>query len=393
MTPHEFVEECIQHPSFNGAKLTFNDLIAILNQPRDVARPEDVDIFCRLNPFRREEDFLVYHLFLDNDIISFIKTSAEDFLSDAGREGDSDPDSAASQSVDEAVVEYIKFIHRKRENSDMLNRVLYYLEPVHRFLSFSVILLNFQSKTLNRPNPLRQSPAKSDPKTAKQAQAGELSRVYSILRKDRLGPGDFAALKTLILQSCFDQEFAKIRLGRLSPACKLKVLVCRLTCVLGCYRYSSLKPFEGIKSLAVLELLKKESNISFTGIGRVKEVFFEMEMKMGFVKTDELLIRLMNDEQAYGHMCEKIRKPLAKMDSRFEFFDENFNELLQRVEVESEKYIDWDEFKQYFSYRGASRRNWRLPRHVPALHRKQPRYRRAARRARRQSPRPRQGGG
>ena len=173
------------------------------------------------------------------------------------------------------------------------------------------------------------------------------------MKKENLEIQDYSEIKLLVLnKNNLENEFCKINWSKLNLHCRKRIIFAKIIQILSTYQYSTLKPFEGIKSLAVLEILQKENNIIFPGISKIKKIFFEMEMKMGFVKTDELLIQLMNDEEVYSFMCEKIRKPVKNLDSDFEFFDENLNELLQRIEIESEKYIDWDEFKQYFSYRG-----------------------------------------
>lgn len=355
MYPYEFVEECINHPSYNATKISFNDLIQILNQPRDSVCVPSINIFRNLNPYKRQQDFLQYHFFFNSELLAFLRRNLADFFEqhpDSGKPRE-DGNWCAYRVVDQVAVDFIEFLHKKKENSGLLNRILYYLEPVHRFLSLSGILLNFQSRVVNELNPLRRAQG-SDSKTKPSHQKStNLGRIYQKLKKSEFDSEDVQFFKTIFSENAsLETEFAQLSLEKFDATCKSRILLARLLHILFSYTYSTMKPFEGIKSLAVLEILSKENTISFQGIPRIKELFFQMETRMGFVRTDELLIKLMNDEAVYNLMCEKIRKPIKGLDSDFDFFDENLNELLQRIEVESEKFIDWDEFSQYFSYRG-----------------------------------------
>jgi hypothetical protein len=349
------VEECINHPSYNPTKITFNDLIQMLNQPRENVEVSHINSFRALNPYKKEQDFLTYHLFFNLDLISFFQNNLNKFFVKFPNAGEPKEDEHLHKSriVDQVTADFIEFLHKKKENSEILNRILYYLEPVHRFLSLSGILLNFQSRVVNELNPLRKSPSTLNTPTLKKQKSSEINQVYIKLKQSSFETTDLLFFKdTFKNNQDFKKSFEEINWNKFSRNGKIGILLARVLHVIFSYQYSTLKPFEGIKSLAVMELLNKENTITFPGIVRVKELFFEMDSKMGFVKTAELLIKLMNDEQIYHMMCDKIRKPIKELDSDFDFFDENLNELLQRIELESEKYIDWDEFSQYFSYRG-----------------------------------------
>lgn len=347
-------------PSFSASKITFNDLIAILNLPREPLSRECVQIFRSLNPYRCEQNFLVYHFLLDQSMVAFVKQSVQDFLQKWQCARDC---SSRVGLVEAAAIEYVEHVHRQKRYLEVLNRVLYYLAPVHRVLSLSSVLLNFRSRVVSGANALRKAP--SDNRAGwETAPDGSLTELRSAFAKDQLGTQDFATFRRLAQGHCFRAAFDAVRFEKLDAYARQQILVSRVLWELASYKYSRHKPFEGIKSLAVLELLEKESSVSFPGMASVEAVFLQMHSRLGFVKTDQLLIRLMNDDRVYAHMCDKVRRPIKGLRADSDFFDENLNELLQRVGAEAEQYIDWDEFKQYFTFRGGLTR---LPAHVSAF--------------------------
>ena len=106
------------------------------------------------------------------------------------------------------------------------------------------------------------------------------------------------------------------------------------------------KNFEGLRSFAVLSLYEEENFIDFEYLDYVHKLFMNLENISGFVNKDNLLISIRNDEFFDDKWGTIVRK------NRFQRRGEILEDFLERVEQETDDYIDWNEFSQFFTRRG-----------------------------------------
>ena len=267
-------------------------------------------------------------------------------------------------------VEFIEFLHSQPGNSAKLNQILYYFKPVHRFVSVSGVLLGFREQILNlkmgatdNTCGVRRESIMNQQNNARHLNPGNscfgqnLRDIVNYIAETPDHPlSSIKWLKEAFASTPADQIHS-INSLPLRPE-KLALSEARLVTYLLAgifnHQFSEPKPFAGIKSMAVLECFRQENLVSFKYLNRVRRVFDRMPSQVGFVDTGNLVIGLINEEEVYDLMCEKVRRPVKGLCSDAEFFDETLSDLLQRIQDESEPFIDWAEFRQYFSYRGQS---------------------------------------
>lgn len=333
--------------------MNFNEMIKILNCPIDLLDPQVIDIYQSINPLKVQANFISYYFLINSEMIDFIVSSMTHFFNTNKHkyESESESESASkSECIDNIILDYIEDIHKNKENFEYLNQLVFYLTPIHRFLSLSGVLLNFRCKLLNLMNPLRMK----NKSNIHISNVNDVILSIESLLTEEICLSLIKYLNELSEKDSFNGlAFLKIPISRFSShKYQIQILILRVLLIISNYSYEEFKPFEGIKSMAVLELLKQENLITFPAMSVIQRVFESLPQTVGFTKTQELIVAMMNDSEIYDLMCMNVRTSVKSINAYSEYFDETLNDLIQRISDESGIYIDWNELKQYFSIRG-----------------------------------------
>ncbi len=187
------------------------------------------------------------------------------------------------------MIDFIEGLHKNPKNIGLLNKMVYYVDPANRVLSLSSILLDFRSELMHKIIPERLSDL-----------SFELIESY---------------IKSFTLKRAHN--------------------------------------FQSITSYAVMTIYERQNETDFEHLGHIKAVFDGLVSIDGFVPKEKLIMTLRNDEFLSGQMNAYIRDADDAMkETPPNLVDETLQDLLDRVESESETWIDWGEFRQYFTRRG-----------------------------------------
>jgi hypothetical protein len=274
--PDEFVEEIMGFDSYQAYAMSVNEFIKVMEVPRNSTPVELVNTFSYCNPHHISSETFSYYIFFGEENF---KTLRELYKGYAKRR-ESLPQSD--------MIDFIESIHKNPKNIDLLNKMVFYVDPVHRVLTLSRILLDFRSEILNRALPG--------------------------------WPEEF------------DFEFLK--------------------CYIRNFNLRKLHTYQGITSFAVMTIYDKQNDSEFEHLGYIKGLFDQLPIVDGFVSTESLILKIRNDEFLGNFSSSIIRKGNSKKTSSRNLAGETFQDLLDRVESESESWIDWGEFRQYFTRRG-----------------------------------------
>lgn len=197
------------------------------------------------------------------------------------------------------LIELVEAMHRDIANLTLLNAIAYFIDPINRVITLSNILLDYRSEAICWRKGLPTTDAIGFGKPS-----WEHFEVY---------------LKSYILRTN--------------------------------------KSFQGVISYAVLSIYKAENTIDFEHFGYIRTLFETIEHVEGFVKTEELLMRLRTSEYLANKMDQQIRPVIQNrkgepQSERKKLQNETLSELLDRIEHEAEEWMDFSEFQQYFSRRG-----------------------------------------
>lgn len=192
------------------------------------------------------------------------------------------------------ILSFIEDVHRDLNNIDLLNTIAYYVDPINRIITVSNILLDFRAEVIYHQK------------------TGHLKTKMSFEKNT---------------WQDFEEYFFD-------------------------YSLKTTKSFKGIVSYAVLSLYKDNNSIEFEHFDYIRSIFNSIIELAGFIQTSELLLRIRNDEYLSNKMNLIIRNPKKTKSGISSFENETLSEVLDRIEAESESYIDFNEFQQYFTRRG-----------------------------------------
>ena len=263
--------------SYYSYALNVNEFIKVLEMPRTPTPVDKVNTFVSKNPhFISNETFHYYIFFEENDFAVLSEVYKNYFRK------------ASPESI-RAMIDFIEALHKNPSNIALLNKMVFYVDPAHRVLSLSSILLDFRSELMHKVIP------------------------------ESLSDLNFELIKSYILG----------------------------------FTLKRAHNFQSITSYAVMTIYEKQNETDFEHLSRIKALFDSLPNVDGFVLKEKLVIALRNDEflsqfmHAYIRNSSKSNKETAR-----NLIDETLQDLLDRVESESEAGIDWGEFRQYFTRRG-----------------------------------------
>ena len=126
ISPSDFIEEVLDYESATINYLYCNELVQLLELPRNRIDPLSVTRFSNNNPLPPRSDFFVYFYFLEESDFDFLKEKFDNFF---------------KKEEEKTVVDFIEFIHKDWRNFDIVNKPAYYIQPVNRIITLSHILL------------------------------------------------------------------------------------------------------------------------------------------------------------------------------------------------------------------------------------------------------------
>lgn len=190
----------------------------------------------------------------------------------------------------ENMIDFIEAIHSEEDNLDLLGKLAYYIEPINRVLTLGQVLLCMRMEILAQ------------------------REVYSDKKQHSWAVVDIY-VRTFKISGSFNNLF-------------------------------------GVPN-SLLELFKPGDKIDVDFMQHLHELFLKLPSKEGYVSKEDFLIKIGNDERMEMLLGAKIRNPgRSRKGMNDELEDENLNQLLDRVDSEAEDYIDWEDFRQYFTRRG-----------------------------------------
>lgn len=281
--PDEFIEDVFSFKTSKSQNFDVNDFIQFLETPRSIKSLDMVNNFMNNNPHRIIADLFYYYLILDKSKLEnlkqrFIEKSLE-----------------KSQNLTAfQVLSLIEDFHKDFENLDVLNSIVYYIEPINRIVTLSNILLDLRAEI-----------------------------IFEHKNKASISGIDFA-----------NTTWEDIEDYILN------------------YNIKTEKSFQGIVSHAVLSIYKNENAVEFEHFDYIHSVFNSIIDTCGFIETSNLLIRLKTDDYLSTKMKLLVRISKNNKYANCRYADETLEELFDRIERESESYLDFNEFQQYFTHRG-----------------------------------------
>lgn len=263
--------------SYYSYAINVNEFIKIIEMPRSPIPVDKVNAFTAKNPhYVSNETFHYYIFFQEEDFLMLSELYKTHFRS-------KNPVSLRE------MIDFIEALHKNPKNITLLNKMVYYVDPAHRVLSLSSILLDFRSELMHKIIP------------------------------ERLSDLTFEFIESYI------RGFTLKRAHN----------------------------FQSITSYAVMAIYEKQNETDFEHLGHIKTIFDSLPNVDGFVLKEKLILTVRNDEFLCQLMNAYIRNPdEANKETPRNLVDETLFDLLDRIESESETWIDWGEFRQYFTRRG-----------------------------------------
>ena len=188
------------------------------------------------------------------------------------------------------ILEFIETLHNDEIYFEDLNRLVYYIEPINKILTLSHVLLCMRIEIL------------------------ENKELYGDLKYH-----NWDRVDTYIKQF------------------ELK---------------APLKDLFGVPP-TVVELFRPGNKIDIEFLPSLRNKFNSLSCREGYVSKEDLLIAIANDEYLNKQMDVLVRDPgLYRKGINDELANENFTQLLDRIDKEAEDFISWEDFRQYFTRRG-----------------------------------------
>ena len=316
ITPQKMIEEIINFESNEINFLNENELIKILSIPRDSISISKINNFKENNPVRKILDFFEYFYFLEEENFSYLCLKFDEYYDKKLKN--------KSQ-----ILNFIENIHKNWENLKILNTLTYYITPINRIITLSQILLELRGDLINK-NQLINEKTKSEEKEEKNP------NLKSIKEENLKNPKKISKKAPKSLKSQTVQNWTQNKKETWS---KIKNYIIN-------FKITEKKNFEGLRSFAVLSLYEEENFIDFKNIDYIKKLFMSLKNIGGFVNKEDLLLAIRNDEFFDDKWGTIVRK------NRFQRKGEILEDFLERVEEETDDFINWNEFRQFFTRRG-----------------------------------------
>ena len=280
--PEEFIEDIFAIKTDQENSIHFNEFIALMETPRDAKSLDYVNDFLCNNPHKTIDDTFVYYLVISEQKMRALQTKFTTFA-----------DVHESLDLDDAL-RFIETLHEELDNHELVNSIVFYVEPVNRIVTLTNILYDLHTEILYQKNT--------------------------------------------------GQNLSKIGDG--------KVIWKHIQDYLLGYSLKTKNDFNGIVSYALLSSCENDNAIEFEHFGYIRSVFNSLKQFEGFVETEELINRLKTDEYLENKLNMNIKNQNQKKQTQNAYAEETLDEVLDRIRQESELYIDFNEFHQYFTVRG-----------------------------------------
>lgn len=124
--PDDFIEDILNYESAGVNYLYSNELVQVLEIPRERITTQRIKEFERNNPIKDRSTFFTYFYLLEDSMLSFLKDKLDSYF---------------NADDERNLVDFIEFVNKDSNNFEFINRVAYYIEPVNRVITLGHILL------------------------------------------------------------------------------------------------------------------------------------------------------------------------------------------------------------------------------------------------------------